>query len=55
MKSMQQPVGLLNHGNEIHVNSKQLGIVGNSVGGNMAFVTSMLAKNKKVRRSKYKS
>ena len=35
------------HGNEIHVNSKQLGIVGNSVGGNMAFVTSMLAKEQK--------
>ncbi|RDC56363.1 alpha/beta hydrolase [Pedobacter chinensis] len=35
------------HGNEINVDGKKLGIVGNSVGGNMATVTSLMAKDKK--------
>lgn len=35
------------HGNEINVDGKRLGIVGNSVGGNMSFVTSLKAKESK--------
>ena len=35
------------HGDEIHVDGHRLGIVGNSVGGNMTIVTSMLAKEQK--------
>lgn len=35
------------HGDEIAVDGKRLGIVGNSVGGNMAAVTSILAKERK--------
>lgn len=35
------------HGEEIHVDGKRLGIAGNSAGGNMALVTSMLAKEYK--------
>ena len=32
------------HGDEINVDGKKLAVVGNSVGGNMAIVTSMKAK-----------
>lgn len=35
------------HGDEINVDGQRLGIVGNSVGGNMTLVTSMLAKEHK--------
>jgi acetyl esterase len=35
------------HGNEIGVNGKDLAVVGNSVGGNMAAVVSLMAKDKK--------
>jgi acetyl esterase/lipase len=35
------------HGNEIGVNGKNLAVVGNSVGGNMAAVTALMAKDKK--------
>ncbi len=35
------------HGDEIRVDGRRLGIVGNSAGGNMAIVTSMLAKQMK--------
>lgn len=35
------------HGNEIGVNGKQLAVVGNSVGGNMAAVVALMAKDKK--------
>lgn len=35
------------HGDEINVDGKKLGIVGNSVGGNMAVVTALMAKDKK--------
>ncbi len=35
------------HGKEIGVNGKNLAVVGNSVGGNMAAVTTLMAKNKK--------
>lgn len=35
------------HGDEIDVDGNRLGIAGNSVGGNMALVTSMLAKEQK--------
>lgn len=38
---------IAHHGEEINVDGKRLGIVGNSVGGNMALVTSMLAKEQK--------
>lgn len=34
------------NGDEIQVDGHKLGIVGNSVGGNMAFITSLLAKEK---------
>ncbi len=34
------------HGNEINVDGKRLAVVGNSVGGNMAAVVSLMAKNK---------
>ncbi|CAN1573373.1 Aes Esterase/lipase [Flavobacteriaceae bacterium] len=34
------------HGEEINVDGKKLGIVGNSVGGNMATVTAIMAKEK---------
>jgi acetyl esterase/lipase len=34
------------HGNEINVDGKKLAIVGNSVGGNMAAVTAIMAKEK---------
>ena len=35
------------HGNEIGVNGKNLAVVGNSVGGNMAAVVALMAKDKK--------
>lgn len=35
------------HGNEIGVDGKNLAVVGNSVGGNMAAVTALMAKDKK--------
>jgi len=35
------------HGNEIGVDGKRLAVVGNSVGGNMAAVVSLMAKDKK--------
>jgi acetyl esterase len=35
------------HGNEIGVNGKRLAVAGNSVGGNMAAVVSLMAKDKK--------
>lgn len=35
------------HGGEIGVNGKNLAVVGNSVGGNMAAVTALMAKDKK--------
>lgn len=35
------------HGNEIGVNGKDLAVVGNSVGGNMAAVVSLMAKDRK--------
>ncbi|MFI2744377.1 alpha/beta hydrolase [Zhouia sp. PK063] len=35
------------HGNEIGVNGKKLAVVGNSVGGNMAAVVALMAKDKK--------
>lgn len=35
------------HGKEINVDSKQLGLVGNSVGGNMTAVVALMAKDKK--------
>ncbi len=35
------------HGNEIGVNGKNLAVAGNSVGGNMAAVVSLMAKDKK--------
>ncbi|MFY0255498.1 alpha/beta hydrolase [Chitinophaga sp. 30R24] len=35
------------HGNEIGVNGKDLAVVGNSVGGNMAAVVALMAKDKK--------
>lgn len=35
------------HGNEIGVNGKKLAVAGNSVGGNMAAVVSLMAKDKK--------
>jgi acetyl esterase/lipase len=34
------------HGNEIGVNGKKLAVAGNSVGGNMAAVVSLMAKDK---------
>lgn len=34
------------HGSEIQVDGKRLAVVGNSVGGNMAAVTALMAKNK---------
>lgn len=35
------------HGNELNVDGKRLAVVGNSVGGNMAAVVSLMAKEKK--------
>jgi acetyl esterase/lipase len=35
-----------NHGNEIGVDGRRLAVVGNSVGGNMAAVTSLMAKDR---------
>ena len=35
------------HGNEIGVDGRRLGVIGNSVGGNMTAVTSILAKERK--------
>lgn len=35
------------HGNEMNLDGKKLGIVGNSVGGNMAIVTALMAKERK--------
>ena len=34
------------HGKEINVDGKRLAVVGNSVGGNMAAVVSLMAKDK---------
>lgn len=33
------------HGDEINVDSSRMGVIGNSVGGNMSLVTSLMAKN----------
>lgn len=41
------------HGNEIGVNGKDLAVAGNSVGGNMAAVVSLMAKDKKGPEIKY--
>jgi acetyl esterase len=38
---------IASHGNEIGVDGKRLAVVGNSVGGNMAAVMALMAKNKK--------
>jgi acetyl esterase/lipase len=39
------------HGKEINVDGKRLAVAGNSVGGNMATVVSLMAKEKAARRS----
>jgi acetyl esterase len=43
---MPRPNGVAEHGAEINVDGKNMAVVGNSVGGNMTAVTTLMAKEK---------